>query len=130
MPQLAPASSGPTAQYTGALAGATLRLTIPGPASSAFKRRPAYVSSATKSVTFTLNTASNLTAGQISAYNATASLNHVDTGTPPNATCPASGPDFVCTIAIKLPPGTDNVTIAAYDTAGARATSSRSRCRP
>ena len=118
LPQLAPESGGPAAQYTGALAGATLRLTIPGPASSAFKRRPAYVSSATKSVKFTVNTASNLTAGQISAYNASASLNHVDTGTLPNATCPASGADFVCTIAIKLPPGTDNITFAAYDNTG------------
>ena len=115
---LHPASNAPTAEYTGPLAGATLRLTIPGPTNSAFKRRPAYVSAATKSVLSGSIVASALTAAQISAYNATPSLNHFDTGTLPNATCPASGPDFVCTIAIKLPPGTDNVTIAAYDSAG------------
>ena len=76
------------------------------------------MSSATKSVKFGINSASGLTSAQISAYNASASLNHFDTGSLPNATCPASGPDFVCTIAIKLPPGNDNVTFAAYDNTG------------
>ena len=119
LPHVAPASNAPAGPYTGALAGATFTITIPGPTNSAFKRRPAYVSSATKSVKFAITSASALTAAQITAYNASASLSTFDTGTLPNATCPASGADFVCTIVVKLPPGTDDVTIAAYDgTAG------------
>jgi hypothetical protein len=118
LPPSAPVSSTAPAPYTGPLADATFKITIPGPKNSAFKRRPEYVSSATKSVKFTINTASKLTAGQITAYNALSSFNHFDTGTLPNATCPASGADFVCTVPIKLPPGTDNITITAYDNTG------------
>ena len=114
----APVSSTAPAPYDGPLADATFKITIPGPRNSAFARRPAYVSSATKSVKFTINTASQLTAGQITSYNAVSSFNHFDTGTLPNATCPASGSDFICTVPIKLPPGNDNITITAFDNTG------------
>jgi hypothetical protein len=114
----APVSSTAPAPYDGPLADATFKITIPGPTNSAFKRRPAYVSSATKSVKFTINTATKLTAGQITSYNALSSFNHFDTGTLPNATCPSSGTDFICTVPIKLPPGVDNITITASDNTG------------
>ena len=118
LPPSAPVSSTAPTPYNGPLANATFKITIPGPQNSAFKRRPAYVSSGTKSVKFTINTASALTSGQITSYNALSSFNHFDTGTLPNATCPASGSDFVCTVPIKLPPGSDNITIGAYDNTG------------
>ena len=54
---IAPVSSTAPTPYNGPLADATFKITIPGPTNSAFKRRPAYVSSATKSVKFAINTA-------------------------------------------------------------------------
>jgi hypothetical protein len=42
----------------------------------------------------------------------------LDVGTLPNATCPASGADFVCTLSIMIPPGIDNLTFSLYDAAG------------
>jgi hypothetical protein len=118
LPQTAPTSAAAAAPYSGPLADATFKITIPGPKNSAFKRRPAYVSSGTKSVKFVINSASGLTAGQITSYNAVSSFNHFDTGTLPNANCPASGADFICTVTMKVPPGTDNLTISAYDNTG------------
>jgi hypothetical protein len=107
--------------YTGPLATATFTIRIPGPSSSATQRRPAYVSSATKSLKFVINSSTTVsgtaTTGALGAYN-TGAWSHFDTGTLPNATCPASGSDFVCTVALLLPPGTDNVTISACDVTG------------
>ena len=123
------------ADYTGPLADATFKITIPGPKNSASKlRRPAYVSSATESLQVRDQHRTTVTAGQITSYNAMSSFNHFDPGTLPNATCPASGSDFVCTVTMKLPPGTDNVTISAVTSPaghhagyGHAATSFRSR---
>ncbi|MEA2718735.1 MAG: hypothetical protein QOJ39_599, partial [Candidatus Eremiobacteraeota bacterium] len=117
---LPPAAAVPTtapagAPYTGPLADATFTITIPAPPkTSSTARRPAYVSSSTSKVVFTLNTASRLTAGQVTSFNASSlGTFAVTLG---SAACPGAGP-WTCTLAIKLPPGTDNLTIAAEDSA-------------
>ncbi len=107
------------APYSGPLVDSVFKITIPGPKNSAFKRRPAYVSSGTKSVRFTVNTATypGLSGGTLTTFNNRAA-NHFDTGTLPNANCPANGADFVCTVTFQLPPGSDNITVTAYDNTG------------
>jgi len=124
LPQTAPTSAAAAAPYTGPLADATFKITIPGPQSSAFKRRPSYVSSATKSVRFVINSSSTVsgtaTTGTLGAYNLLA-WRFFDTGTLPNANCPVDGShagNFTCTVTLKLPPGTDNVTVSACDATG------------
>jgi len=107
--------------YTGPLADATFKITIPGPKNSAFKRRPSYVSSATSSVSFVINSSSTVsgtaTTGTLGTYNSKA-WHFFNTGTLPNANCPASGSDFVCTVTMKLPPGSDDVTVTACNITG------------
>jgi hypothetical protein len=99
--------------YTGPLSDATFVITIPPPPKTSAKlRSPSYVSSSTSKIVFTLNTASRLTAGQVTSFN-TSSLGTVAV-TLNSATCPGSGP-WTCTLTIKLPPGTDNLTISAQD---------------
>lgn len=101
------------ASYNGPLADATFKITIPPPPKSSGKlRRPNYVSSSTSKIVFTLNTASRLTAAQVTSFN-TSSLGTVAV-TLNSATCPGTGP-WTCTLTIKLPPGSDNLTIAAED---------------
>ena len=110
--------------YSGPLIDATFKITIPGRQSSAFTRRPSYVSSATKSVRFVINSSSTVsgtaTTGTLGAYNLLA-WRFFDTGTLPNANCPVDGShagNFTCTVTLKLPPGTDNVTVSACDVTG------------
>jgi hypothetical protein len=107
--------------YTGPLADATLKIRIPGPSTSAQRRSPRYISSATKSLKFVINSSTTVSGtaatGPLGAYNARP-WHLFDTGTLPNATCPPSGSDFICTVVVKLPPGTDNVTFSAYDNTG------------
>jgi len=119
LPQPAPVSStAPAAPYSGPLADATFRITIPGPKAGTSKsRRPSYVSSATLSVKFFINSSTLISGATLTAYNARPQ-NQFDVGTLPNATCPASGSDFVCTVKIQLPPGTDNTTVTAYENTG------------
>jgi len=124
LPQTAPTSGAPAAPYTGPLADATFKISIPGPNSSAFKRRPSYVSSATKSIRFVINSSTTVsgtaTTGTLGSYNALA-WRFFDTGTLPTANCPVDGGhagNFICTVTLKLPPGTDNVTISACDVTG------------
>jgi hypothetical protein len=117
-----PTTSSPSApDYNGPLADATFKITIPGPTPSAGKRLPQYISSATKSLKFVINSSTTVTGtattGTLGSYNALA-WHLFNTGTLPSANCPASGADFVCTVAIKLPPGTDNMTMTAYDNTG------------
>ncbi len=110
-----------TADYTGPLADATFKIKIPGPATVAKARRVSYVSSATLSVNFVINSSSTVsgtaTTGTLGAYNARP-WHSFDTGTLPNATCPAAGSDFICTVTLKLPPGSDDVTITACSVTG------------
>jgi hypothetical protein len=108
-----PAATATTAPYTGPLAGATFTITIPPPPKpNSTRRRPNYVSSSTSKVVFTLNTSSILTAGQVTSFNAgNLGTFAVTLG---SATCPGSGP-WTCTLTIKLPPGSDNLTISAQD---------------
>jgi hypothetical protein len=113
VPQAQPTTSS-SAAYTGPLSDATFKITIPVPATSAKARRPAYVSSSTTKIVFTLNSATiaGMTGATLATFNTTnlgakaVTLN--------SATCPGSGP-WTCTLTIKLPPGTDNVTISAQD---------------
>ncbi len=101
------------ASYNGPLADATFKITIPPPPqSSARLRHPNYVSSGTTKIVFTLNTATRLTAAQVTSFN-TSSLGSFAV-TLNSATCPGTGP-WTCTLTVKLPPGSDNLTIAAED---------------
>src|ERR1700676_3193648 len=73
LPQPAP-TSGAAADYTGPLADATFKITIPGPKTIAAKlRRPSYVSSATASVRFVINSSTTVSGtastGTLGAYN-------------------------------------------------------------
>jgi len=111
-PRPAPTST-TAADYNGPLADATFKITIPVPTTSAKARRPAYVSSSTTKIVFTLNSDTvGLTGAALTTFNTTnlgakaVTLN--------SATCPGTGP-WTCTLTIKLPPGTDNLTISAQD---------------
>src|ERR1700681_252273 len=107
-------STAPGAPYTGPLADATFKITIPVPKTSAKVRRPGYVSSSTTKIVFTLNSAT--IAGMSGATLATFNTTNLGAKavTLNSATCPGSGP-WTCTLKIKLPPGTDNVTMSAED---------------
>ena len=112
LPQAAPTTA-PAADYNGPLADATFKITIPVPTSSAKARRPAYVSSSTTKIVFTLNSDTvGLSGAALTTFNTTnlgakaVTLN--------SATCPGTGP-WTCTLTIKLPPGTDSVTVSAQD---------------
>jgi len=118
LPQPVPTSTTSAAAYNGPLASVTFTFRIPGPSTSANTRRPSYVSSATKSIKLVLNTSSTLTVSQVTAYNLRP-WGTINVGTLPNATCPASGSDFVCTVAILIPPGSDNLTFSLYDNTNA-----------
>jgi hypothetical protein len=91
----------------------SIRIPAPGPSGSSSARRPKFVSPSTASVSFVLNSASAMTAGQVTAYNATGfgTFNV----TPGSGPCVASGGGFVCTENVNLPPGSDNVTINATE---------------
>ncbi len=102
--------------YSGPLAQSTISFAIPIE-NAASNKRPAYVSSATRSVVFTLNSASELSAGDVTNYNAS-EPNTFNTGTLPSAACPVNGTDYLCTFSVEIPPGSDNVTLAAYDATG------------
>lgn len=102
-----------TAPYDGPTANATFSFKIPVAAPNA-RRKPNYISSATKSIKVTLNSASALTSGQVTSYNSR-SWGTLNTGTLPNTTCPASGPFYSCTMTLALPPGSDNLTFTTYD---------------
>ncbi|HEY6235410.1 MAG TPA: hypothetical protein VIW69_09945 [Candidatus Elarobacter sp.] len=121
LPASAPISNAPAAPYNGPLADATFKITIPGPKSGSSKsRKPSYVSSATKSIRFSINSSTLISGATLTAYNARPQ-NHFDTGTLPNATCPVSGVnpgDFICTFKIQLPPGSDQVVVTLYDNTG------------
>ncbi|HMC68217.1 MAG TPA: hypothetical protein VKJ07_03605, partial [Mycobacteriales bacterium] len=112
MPSAPVSSTAP--EYTGPLADATFRITIPVPTTSAKARRPDYVSSSTTKIVFTLNSATiaGMSGATLTAFN-TANLG-AKAVTLNSATCPGTGP-WTCTLKIKLPPGTDNVTISAQD---------------
>ena len=116
MPAALPIGTTPTqSSYTGPAAQAQFKITIPAPKKSTAggrSRRPMYVSSSTTKIVFTLNSASHLTAGQVTAFNSAnlgAKAISLD-----SATCPGTGP-WTCTFTIALPPGTDAMTIAGED---------------
>src|ERR1700682_6279232 len=109
----APPTPSSSAASPGPLSDATFKITIPEP-TSAQSRRPAYVSSATTKIVFTLNSAtiagmSGATPGAVNTANLGAKAVTLN-----STTCPGTGP-WTCTLTIKLPPGTDNVTVSAQD---------------
>lgn len=97
--------------YTGPTGDATFKVTIPGPSSTSARKKPAYVSSATKSIKVTLTAATALTAGQISAFSSTLNV------TPGSAACPGTT-SYTCTFIVGLPPGTDSIQVTTYDANG------------
>jgi hypothetical protein len=109
-------NAGPTtapSSYNGPLADATFKITIPAPATSSGTRRPAYVSSSTTKIVFTLNSDTvGLSGAALTTFN-TANLG-AKAVTLNSTQCPGTGP-WTCTIPIKLPPGTDNLTVSAQD---------------
>ena len=112
LPQPAPTSNA-AAAYNGPLSDATFKITIPVPTSTAKARRPAYVSSSTTKIVFTLNSDTvGLSGAALTPFNTTNLGAKVVTLN--SATCPGSGP-WTCTLTIKLPPGTDSVTVSAQD---------------
>lgn len=56
------------ADYTGPLADATLTIRIPGPSTSSQRRAPRYISSATKSLKFVINTSTTVSGAALTAY--------------------------------------------------------------
>jgi hypothetical protein len=100
--------------YSGPLADATLQITVPAPPkTNATTRRPAYVSSSTSKIVFTLNTTTNgMTPAQVTAFN-TSQLG-AKAVTLGSGACPGGGP-WTCTFTIQLPPGSDNIKVSAQD---------------
>lgn len=106
MPQPVPSSStAPT--YTGPLAAATFTITIPVPSKSvAAARRASYISASTQSIKIVLNSAP---VGYVQPGTTNVTLG--------SGNCPGAGP-WTCTIPVNLPPGSDNITVSAYDGTG------------
>lgn len=113
LPQAA-ATPGSAVPYGGPLADATLQITVPAPPkTNATTRRPAYVSSSTSKIVFTLNTTTNgMTPAQVTAFN-TSQLG-AKAVTLGSGACPGAGP-WTCTFTIQLPPGSDNIKVSAQD---------------
>jgi hypothetical protein len=114
-------SGGGSSAVPAGFISAKFTLTVPGAAAatSASTRKPAYVSSATKSIQFSLVSSSTLTSAQVTAYDARPWGTFNLTTTPPNATCVANGANFTCTLAVALPPGFDAITVTLYDATNA-----------
>jgi hypothetical protein len=114
LPQPAPTSNA-AAAYNGPLSDSTFKITIPVPTTSAKARRPAYVSSSTTKIVFTLNSDTvGLTGAALTTFNTTNLGAKTVVLNSSQCTGGASGP-WTCTFTIKLPPGTDNLTISAQD---------------
>ncbi len=115
-----PGSAAAPPDYTGPLADVTLSIRIPGPTPSGKVRTPRYiVRHEVVEVRHQQQQQRQRHRDDGHARNVqrrgVESLRH---RTLPSTSCPSSGPDFLCTVAIKLPPGTDNVTFSACDVTG------------
>ncbi|HTW83350.1 MAG TPA: kelch repeat-containing protein [Candidatus Sulfotelmatobacter sp.] len=107
-----PVSPSPASGGAAPLGRATFTIVVPARDDVSRARRAAYVSSATESLAFTLDTASGLTPGQVSAFGV-----QTFNVTPGSGNCPGSSP-WTCTFTAVFPIGTDKVTLVAYDQAG------------
>jgi 6-phosphogluconolactonase (cycloisomerase 2 family) len=87
---------------TAALAPLTVRVAIPRPRRVRLPRSPKYITSATASIEI-----------DITSPSVGATTTNVSAGTAPCATVTAS--DYVCTLTVQAPPGSDSLTISAYD---------------
>ncbi len=103
-----------------ATALATFQFTVPQVSTSAKarsisgSRTAKYVSSATKSIQLTLNSASATSPAP--APITTQVLNVPNgTGSAPGAPCTPSGANYICTMVVKLPIGSDAITFTTYD---------------
>jgi len=105
-----PASAAPA--YAGPLAHAAITITIPrtSAAAATTKRKPAYVSSGTASVSIALTSPP---AGfvQPGTFAVTPGATNATSG----VACPAVTAGYACTIPLQLPPGSDAVTIQTLD---------------
>ena len=119
-----PIADGGSAQAGPRVAPATFAFTVPRNATAlkrpAGSRTPQYVSAATKSIQLTLNSASATSPAP--APITTQVLNVPNgTGSAPGAPCTPSGSNYICTMTVQLPIGSDAVTIITYDATGGAA---------
>jgi hypothetical protein len=95
---------------------ATFQFTVPKTTTTAVRkagvRAPSYVSAATKSIQLALTSAA---IGLPSPNNPVVINVPNGTGSAPGAPCTPSGPNFVCTMTVKLPIGSDGLTFTTYD---------------
>ncbi|MEA2666214.1 MAG: hypothetical protein QOI11_3158 [Candidatus Eremiobacteraeota bacterium] len=100
---------------TVATENATFQFTVPKTTTSAVRvagRAPRYISAATKSIQLALTSA----AIGLPVPNNPQVLNVPNgTGSAPGAPCVPSGPNFICTMTVKLPIGSDGLTFTTYD---------------
>jgi streptogramin lyase len=114
LPQAATTPAGIAEKYSGPLAAAKFTITIPGLKSTgATARRPAYISASTALVTIILN-------GAPFGFPqpGTFALTLGSTNPTSNVACPAAGPGYTCTIPIRIPPGSDSLTVSTKDAFG------------
>lgn len=101
---------------TVATENATFQFTVPKVTTSAVRvaggRAPRYVSAATKSIQLALTSAA---IGLPSPNNPQVLNVPNGTGSAPGAPCTPSGPNFICTMTVKLPIGSDGLTFTTYD---------------
>jgi len=95
--------------YAGPLAHAAITITIPSTV-AATKRKPAYVSSGTASVSIAL---ANPPTGFVQP--GTFAVTPGGTNATSGVACPAVTAGYACTIPLQLPPGSDAVTIQTLD---------------
>jgi hypothetical protein len=97
---------------------ATFQFTVPKTTTSAVRvaggRAPRYVSAATKSIQLVLNSASATSPAPAPVTTQVVNVPN-GTGSAPGAPCTASGPNYVCTMTVKLPIGSDGLTFTTYD---------------
>lgn len=109
--------AGQSGGKTVASENATFQFTVPKTTTSSVRvagRSPRYVSAATKSIQLDVTSAS---ATSPSPPTVTPQVLNVPngTGSAPGAPCTSSGSNYVCTMTVKLPIGTDGVTFTTYD---------------
>src|SRR5262249_55570063 len=104
-----PASSAASSK---SLVGATFAFKIPLPAkSSSARRKPQYLPASVRSISLTLNTVN----GGAPPTGLTLAPVSVSPTSPGCAADPSSSGDFICTETFQIPPGTDALTIQAFD---------------
>jgi hypothetical protein len=91
---------------------ATFKITIPAPVPASARRKPLYISAATKSIRVNM-TADTAGVAIIPQFNVLTQVTN-GTGNAPGAPCTGSGP-WTCTVTMFVPPGNDTFTFTTYD---------------